>query len=36
METLGEAIVFSVLDLLHNFCNLDVNPEDRENTAFST
>jgi hypothetical protein len=25
-----------VLDLLHNFCNLDVNPEDRENTAFST
>jgi hypothetical protein len=36
METLGEAQVLTALDLLHGFYNLEVAPEDREKTAFST
>jgi hypothetical protein len=36
MEMLGESIVFSVLDLLHSFYNLEIDPADGENTAFST
>jgi hypothetical protein len=36
METLGEAQVLSALDLLHGFYNLEVHPEDRKKTAFST
>ena len=36
METLGKAQILSALDLLHGFYNLEVHPEDRRKTAFST
>ncbi len=36
METLGKAQIFSVLDLLHGFYNLEIDPKDIPKTAFST
>lgn len=36
MESLGKTSVFSVLDLLHGFYNLEIDPIDRPKTAFST
>jgi hypothetical protein len=36
LETLGAAIIFTALDLLHGFYNLEIAEEDRGKTAFST
>ncbi len=36
LETLGSAVIFTALDLLHGFYNLEIAEKDRGKTAFST